>query len=90
MKTTDYGFIGVGRMGGHMARRLLAAGHSLTVFDTSKEAIDELAKSGAQAASSALEVANENGVVGQVEKSGLTLECVIGRFGDWEERLAAG
>ena len=58
MKTTDYGFIGVGRMGGHMARRLLAAGHSLTVFDTSKEAMDELAKSGAQAASSALEVAN--------------------------------
>ena len=58
MKTTDYGFIGVGRMGGHMARRLLAAGHSLTVFDTSKEATDELAKSGAQVASSALEVTN--------------------------------
>ena len=58
MKTTDYGFIGVGRMGGHMARRLLAAGHSLTVFDTSKEAMDELAKSGAQVAGSALEVAN--------------------------------
>ncbi len=58
MKTTDYGFIGVGRMGGHMARRLLAAGHSLTVFDTSKEAMDELAKNGAQVASSALEVAN--------------------------------
>ena len=58
MKTTDYGFIGVGRMGGHMARRLLAAGHSLTVFDTSKDAMDELAKSGAQVASSALEVAN--------------------------------
>jgi len=58
VKTTDYGFIGVGRMGGHMARRLLAAGHSLTVFDTSKEATDELAKSGAQVASSALEVTN--------------------------------
>jgi 3-hydroxyisobutyrate dehydrogenase-like beta-hydroxyacid dehydrogenase len=58
VKTTDYGFIGVGRMGGHMARRLLAAGHSLTVFDTSKEATDDLAKSGAQVASSALEVAN--------------------------------
>jgi 3-hydroxyisobutyrate dehydrogenase-like beta-hydroxyacid dehydrogenase len=58
VKTTDYGFIGVGRMGGHMARRLLAAGHSLTVFDTSKEALDELAKSGAQVAGSALEVAN--------------------------------
>jgi 3-hydroxyisobutyrate dehydrogenase-like beta-hydroxyacid dehydrogenase len=58
VKTTDYGFIGVGRMGGHMARRLLAAGHSLTVFDTAKEATDELAKSGAQVASSALEVTN--------------------------------
>ncbi len=58
MKTTDYGFIGVGRMGAHMARRLLKAGHSFTVFDTSKDAMDELAKSGAQVASSALEVAN--------------------------------
>ena len=45
MKTTDYGFIGVGRMGAHMARRLLKAGISLTVYDTSKEATDELAKS---------------------------------------------
>jgi 3-hydroxyisobutyrate dehydrogenase-like beta-hydroxyacid dehydrogenase len=56
--TTDYGFIGVGRMGAHMARRLLKAGLSLTVYDTSKDALDELAKSGAQVASSALEVAN--------------------------------
>ena len=57
MKTTDYGFIGVGRMGAHMARRLLNAGLSLTVYDTSKEALDELAKGGAQTAGSALEVA---------------------------------
>ena len=55
MKTTDYGFIGVGRMGAHMARRLLNAGISLTVYDTSKEATDELAKSGAQVAGSALD-----------------------------------
>ncbi len=57
MKTTDYGFIGMGRMGAHMARRLLNAGLSLTVYDTSKEAMDEVAKSGAQTAGSALEVA---------------------------------
>ena len=44
MTTTDYGFIGVGRMGAHMARRLLKAGISLTVYDTSKEATDDLAK----------------------------------------------
>lgn len=62
MKTTDYGFIGVGRMGAHMARRLLKAGISLTVYDTSKEATDDLAKSGAQVASSALEVANNTEV----------------------------
>lgn len=58
MKTTDYGFIGVGRMGAHMARRLLKAGHSLTVYDTSADAVRELENAGAQAASSALEVAN--------------------------------
>ena len=57
MKTTDYGFVGVGRMGAHMARRLLKAGLSLTVYDTSKDAMDELAKSGAQTAGSALDVA---------------------------------
>ncbi len=59
MKTTDYGFIGVGRMGAHMARRLLKAGFSLTVYDTSKAATDALANDGAQVASSALEVANQ-------------------------------
>jgi 3-hydroxyisobutyrate dehydrogenase-like beta-hydroxyacid dehydrogenase len=58
VKTTDYGFIGVGRMGAHMARRLLKAGHSLTVFDTSADALRDMEKSGAQVASSALDVAN--------------------------------
>jgi 3-hydroxyisobutyrate dehydrogenase-like beta-hydroxyacid dehydrogenase len=45
-------------MGAHMARRLLKAGLSLTVYDTSQEALAELAQNGAQVASSALEVAN--------------------------------
>ena len=58
MKTTDYGFIGVGRMGAHMARRLLKAGFSLTVYDASEDAMNGLAKSGAQTAASAIEVAN--------------------------------
>jgi 3-hydroxyisobutyrate dehydrogenase-like beta-hydroxyacid dehydrogenase len=62
LKTTDYGFIGVGRMGAHMARRLLKAGISLTVYDTSKDACAELAKDGAQVAASALEVANNTEV----------------------------
>jgi 3-hydroxyisobutyrate dehydrogenase-like beta-hydroxyacid dehydrogenase len=58
VKTTDLGFIGVGRMGAHMARRLLNAGHSLTVYDTSADAVAAMVDAGAQAASSPLDVAN--------------------------------
>lgn len=57
MQRTDYGFIGVGRMGAHMARNLLGRGHSLTVYDTSAEAVAELADAGAQAANSVAELA---------------------------------
>jgi 3-hydroxyisobutyrate dehydrogenase-like beta-hydroxyacid dehydrogenase len=53
---TDYGFIGVGRMGARMARRLLAAGYSLTVYDASEAAAGELESAGAQRAASAAEV----------------------------------
>lgn len=58
LKNTDYGFIGVGRMGAHMARRLIQAGYSLTVFDTAQAAVDHLAGLGAQTAGSAAEVAS--------------------------------
>jgi 3-hydroxyisobutyrate dehydrogenase-like beta-hydroxyacid dehydrogenase len=50
--TTDYGFIGIGRMGSHMARRLIEAGYSMTVYDTSADAVAELVGRGAQAADS--------------------------------------
>jgi 3-hydroxyisobutyrate dehydrogenase-like beta-hydroxyacid dehydrogenase len=58
VNATDYGFIGIGRMGAHMAKRLLDAGFSLTVYDTSRAALDALAAHGAQVASSAAEVAD--------------------------------
>jgi len=48
----DIGFIGLGQMGFHMARRLVEAGHRLTVFDTRREAMDRLTALGAQAAAS--------------------------------------
>src|SRR6187399_2896871 len=48
----EIGFIGLGKMGFPMARRLIEAGHQLTVFDTRKEATDKLAALGAQVASS--------------------------------------
>jgi 3-hydroxyisobutyrate dehydrogenase-like beta-hydroxyacid dehydrogenase len=44
-------------MGGPMAGRLLAAGHQVTVFDTSRAAVDALVRQGATAATSAAEAA---------------------------------
>ncbi|HZC96090.1 MAG TPA: NAD(P)-binding domain-containing protein, partial [Bradyrhizobium sp.] len=48
----DIGFIGLGKMGFPMARRLIEAGHQLVVFDQRKEAVDKLLAIGAQGASS--------------------------------------
>jgi len=52
------GFIGVGRMGGPMAGRLLDAGHTLTIFDTNPAATAPLAARGAAVARSAQDVAS--------------------------------
>jgi 3-hydroxyisobutyrate dehydrogenase-like beta-hydroxyacid dehydrogenase len=57
------GFIGLGRMGGHMASRLLDAGHTLTVMDLSDAAVKALTDRGAQRAPSAKQVADECEVV---------------------------
>jgi 3-hydroxyisobutyrate dehydrogenase-like beta-hydroxyacid dehydrogenase len=46
------GFVGVGRMGGPMASRLLDAGYSLCVYDTNPDAVHPLAGRGARIASS--------------------------------------
>src|SRR3954462_1169747 len=54
----DIGFIGLGKMGFPMARRLIEAGHQLVVHDQRKEAIDRLVALGAAAASSPKEVAD--------------------------------
>jgi len=54
----DIGFIGLGKMGLPMARRLIEAGHQLVVFDQRKEATDRLVALGASAASSPKDVAD--------------------------------
>ena len=54
----DIGFIGLGQMGFHMARRLVEAGHRLVVFDNRREAIERLTALGAQAAASPRELAD--------------------------------
>ena len=54
----EIGFIGLGKMGFPMARRLIEAKHQLTVFDMRKEAVDKLVALGAKAASSTKEIAD--------------------------------
>jgi 3-hydroxyisobutyrate dehydrogenase-like beta-hydroxyacid dehydrogenase len=59
----DIGFIGLGRMGFPMARRLIEAKHSLVVFDMRKEAVDKLVALGAAAAASPKDVAGRTETV---------------------------
>ncbi|HEY4204475.1 MAG TPA: NAD(P)-dependent oxidoreductase [Xanthobacteraceae bacterium] len=54
----EIGFIGLGKMGFPMARRLIEAGHQLIVFDQRKEAVDGLIALGAQAATSPKDIAD--------------------------------
>ena len=57
------GFVGVGRMGGAMASRLLDAGYSVVIFDTQKQATDPLVARGATLAASPRDVASKAEIV---------------------------
>jgi 6-phosphogluconate dehydrogenase len=52
------GVVGLGRMGGNIARRLMNAGHHCVVFDVNIKPRDALAKEGAKAAGSLEEMVN--------------------------------
>lgn len=52
------GFVGVGRMGGRMARRLVDAGLDLTIYDTSPDVLKPLVDLGAHVAASPSGVAS--------------------------------
>ncbi|CEA05754.1 3-hydroxyisobutyrate dehydrogenase [Pseudomonas saudimassiliensis] len=54
------GFIGLGNMGGPMARNLIKAGHQLTVSDLSQSAVAGLVEAGATAAASIAELARSD------------------------------
>ena len=78
----DIGFIGLGKMGFHMARRLIEAGHPLVVFDTSSAAVDRLVAMGAQAASSPKDVADRvETVMASLPSLAASLEVATGDGG---------
>jgi 3-hydroxyisobutyrate dehydrogenase-like beta-hydroxyacid dehydrogenase len=78
----EIGFIGLGKMGLPMARRLVEAKHQLVVFDTRKEAVDALVKLGAQAASSPRDVADRvETVMASLPSLQASLDVATGRDG---------
>jgi 3-hydroxyisobutyrate dehydrogenase-like beta-hydroxyacid dehydrogenase len=78
----DIGFIGLGKMGFPMARRLIEAKHQLVVFDTRKEAADRLVAMGATAVSSPKEVADRvESVMASLPSLQASLEVATGENG---------
>jgi 3-hydroxyisobutyrate dehydrogenase-like beta-hydroxyacid dehydrogenase len=55
----EIGFIGLGKMGQPMARRLIEAGHTLVVYDTRNDAVAPMVALGAEVASSPQDVADQ-------------------------------
>jgi 3-hydroxyisobutyrate dehydrogenase-like beta-hydroxyacid dehydrogenase len=80
--TMDIGFIGLGKMGFPMARRLIEAKHHLVVFDTRKEALDRLVAMGATAAASPKAVADRvETVMASLPSLEASLEVATGKDG---------
>jgi 2-hydroxy-3-oxopropionate reductase len=76
------GFIGLGIMGNPMAKNLLKAGYSLTVYDIVSEKIDDVVKAGAQAGSSNKDVAQKSEIViTMLPNSPEVKEAVLGADG---------
>ena len=63
MPSGEIGLVGLGIMGKPMARNMMEAGYSVTVFDLVGPAMEEVVTDGAKAASSAKEVAEAAPVV---------------------------
>ncbi|CAK9806162.1 3-hydroxyisobutyrate dehydrogenase, mitochondrial [Anthophora quadrimaculata] len=60
---SQVGFVGLGNMGGHMARNLLKKGYKLTVFDVNESAVLNLTAIGADRASNPADLAKDVEVV---------------------------
>ncbi len=76
------GFIGLGIMGKPMARNLLKAGYSLTVYDIVPEKMDDVVEAGAKAGSSSKDVTEKSEIViTMLPNSPEVKEAVLGKNG---------
>jgi 2-hydroxy-3-oxopropionate reductase len=71
------GFVGLGIMGKPMAKNLLKAGHSLVVFDLSAAAVADVVATGAKAAASCKEVAEQSDVIVTMLPDGPDVEAAV-------------
>lgn len=78
----EIGFIGLGKMGFPMARRLVEAGHKVTVYDVRREAVDGLVALGAQAAASVREIGDRvETVMASLPTPDIVHEVAVGKGG---------
>ena len=63
MSKTTIGFVGLGRMGGPMSRRLIDAGSNLCVYDSSAEAVGPVKAAGAAVGTSPEDVGHKADVI---------------------------
>lgn len=71
------GFIGLGNMGGPMAINLAKAGHSVKAFDLSQDAIQKVVAAGGQAATSAVDAAQNVEFVVSMLPAGKHVESIF-------------
>jgi 3-hydroxyisobutyrate dehydrogenase-like beta-hydroxyacid dehydrogenase len=86
------GFIGLGRMGQGMSKRILEAGNDVVVFDVIKEATKNLADAGAQVAASVADACkgrDRDVVVTMLAEDYVVKEVVLGQ-GGVRDSLPAG
>jgi 3-hydroxyisobutyrate dehydrogenase-like beta-hydroxyacid dehydrogenase len=86
----NVGFIGLGRMGQGMARRILGGGHSLAVYDVAMSQVADIVAAGAIAAATVAEVCKERDVVVTMLVEDATVTDVALRPGGIRDSLPAG
>ena len=79
------GFIGLGIMGRPMAKHLMEAGHTLTVWNRSRPGIEELVAAGADEGASPADVASKSDVVFTIVGDAPDVEAVS--LGERDQRI---
>ncbi|NVK19961.1 MAG: 3-hydroxyisobutyrate dehydrogenase [Methylocystaceae bacterium] len=87
---TNIAFIGLGNMGGPMAKNLAQAGHTVYVSDLSKDAVDRAVEAGCVATSSIGEAVSKGDVVVSMLPNGAIVKSVYLGDGGVLENAAKG